>query len=70
MAKEYQQSEKNNSQLNDDGPDTPWAWEPQEIAQLEDALRKTHTERFRIMMRLIRIGKMLSNAKITHQKID
>ncbi len=69
MAKEYQQSEKNNSQLNDDGPDTPWTWEPQEIAQLEDALQKSHTERFRIMAKLMRRAIMLNNAKITRKKV-
>lgn len=70
MAKEYKPSDNNPSIVNDDGPNTPWTWEPQEIAQLQDALKMTHTERFRLMMRLIRIGRMLSNAKITHQKID
>ncbi len=70
MAKEYKQPEQNASILHDDGANTPWAWEPQEIAQLQDALKMTHTERFRLMIRLIRIGRMLSNAKVTHQKID
>lgn len=56
--------------LQDDGPGTSWPWEPQEIAQLQDALKMTHAERFRLMIRLIRIGNMLRKAKITHQKID
>jgi hypothetical protein len=69
MAKEYKQSEQNASILHDDGPDTPWSWEPQEIAQLQDALKMTHTERFRLMTKLMRRGIMLKNAKITYQKV-
>lgn len=70
MAKEYKQSEDNLSAVHDDGPNTPWTWDPQEIALLQDALKMTYTERFRLMTRLMRIGRMLSNAKVTHQKID
>jgi hypothetical protein len=69
MAKEYKPSEENPSILHDDGPGTPWAWEPQEIAQLQEALKMTHTERFRLMTKLMRRGIMLKNAKITYQKV-
>lgn len=32
------------------------------------ALKRTHTERFRFLMKLMRINKMLQSAKITHVK--
>jgi hypothetical protein len=69
MAKEYKQSEDNLSIVHDDGPNTPWTWETQEIAQLQDALKMTYTERFRLMAKLMRRGIMLKNAKITYQKV-
>jgi hypothetical protein len=69
MAKAYKQPEQNASILHDDGPDTPWAWEPHEIAQLQEALKMTYTERFRLMTKLMRRGIMLQNAKITYQKV-
>jgi hypothetical protein len=69
MAKEYKQYEHNVSMVHDDGPYTPWTWEPQEIAQLQEALKMTHTERFRLMTKLMRRGIMLKNAKITYQKV-
>ena len=36
--------------------------------KLRRALERTHTERFRFLMRLIRINRMLQSAKITHVK--
>jgi hypothetical protein len=35
-----------------------------EIAHLKEAAKRTYTERFRALMRLIRISSMISNAKI------
>ncbi|MBA3706641.1 MAG: hypothetical protein H0W84_12300 [Bacteroidetes bacterium] len=39
-----------------------------ESRKLEKALSRTHTERFELLMKLIRIDKMLKNAKIIHVK--
>jgi hypothetical protein len=70
MAHEYKQPEYNSSILNDDGDDTQWVWESHETAQLQESLKRTHTERFHLLMRMMRIGHMLSNAKVVHKKID
>jgi hypothetical protein len=37
-----------------------------ELARLKEAAKKTYTERFHALMRLIRISSMLSNAKIVY----
>jgi hypothetical protein len=34
------------------------------IAQLREAAKKTYTERFHTLMRLIRISSMISNSKV------
>jgi hypothetical protein len=67
MGKQYTQPEEA-SILNDDGGEAAY-WQQQEDAQLQEALQKTHTERFRIMIQLMKRGIMLSNAKITTQKV-
>ena len=43
-------------------------WEIAERKKIIEALNLSYTERFSIMMRLMRIDKMLSKAKITHKK--
>jgi hypothetical protein len=70
MANKYKQPEQNSSILNDDGADTQWVWEPHETAQLQESLKRTHAERFHLLMRMMRIGHMLSHAKVIHKKID
>jgi hypothetical protein len=37
-----------------------------ELARLKEAAKKTYTERFHTLMRLIRISSMLSKAKIVY----
>ncbi len=37
-----------------------------ESERLKRALARTHTERFKLLMKLIRIDKMLKSAKIIH----
>ncbi len=43
-------------------------WEIAEQKKIRAALSLSYSERFSIMMRLMRIDKMLSKAKITHKK--
>jgi hypothetical protein len=43
-------------------------WEIAEEKKIRAALSLSYSERFSIMMRLMRIDKMLSKAKITHKK--
>jgi hypothetical protein len=35
---------------------------------LKNRMNLTHTERFKLLMKLIRINKMMKSAKITHLK--
>lgn len=41
---------------------------PSEEEQLLRALKRTHTERFQVMTKLMRMNIMLSKAKITHHR--
>jgi hypothetical protein len=43
-------------------------WGLAEEKKIRAALQLSYSERFSIMMRLMRIDKMLSKAKITHHK--
>jgi len=62
--------EKNNTKhsilLEDKGVKD--VWEIAERKKIIAALNLSYSERFSIMMRLMRIDKMLSKAKITHKK--
>ncbi len=44
-------------------------WKAAEDRNLRESLKLSYTERFKIMTRLMRIGNMLSRAKITHRKM-
>lgn len=52
------------SQVNEPEAD----YEKAELDLLKEGMKRTHTERFQMMMKLIKVGRMLKNAKITHQK--
>jgi len=52
------------SQVNE--PDA--GYEKAELDLIRNALKLSHTERFEMMMRLIKTGIMLKNARITHQQ--
>lgn len=54
--------------LNDDGAVLD-LWKAAEKKSIRESLNLSYTERFRIMTRLMRIGIMLSRAKITHKKM-
>lgn len=58
----------NNIVLNDDGAIGD-LWKAAERKNLQESLSLSFTERFRIMTRLMRIGIMLSRAKVTHKKM-
>ena len=45
-------------------------YEKAELDLLKEGINRTHTERFQMMMKLIKVGRMLKNAKITHQKFN
>ena len=65
--------EKNNMKqpvqpiLHEDTSDKD-VWKIAEEKKIKAALSLSYSERFSIMMRLMRIDKMLSKAKITHKK--
>jgi hypothetical protein len=42
-------------------------YEKAEMDQLRDALKRTPSQRFDMLMQLIKVGIMLKNAKITHK---
>ncbi len=44
-------------------------WKAAEKRNIMESLSLSYTERFKIMMRLMRIEHMLSRAKITHKKM-
>ena len=44
--------------------------EEYETAKRREAILMSDEEKFRVFCRLMRIGKMLSTAKITHKKFD
>jgi hypothetical protein len=52
--------------LNDDAAQLD-LWKAAEERNLIESLKLSYTERFRIMTRLMRIGNMLSSAKVTHK---
>ncbi len=54
--------------VNDDGAEVD-SWKAGEEREIRRALNLTYTERFRLMMKLMRIGSMPSRAKITHKKM-
>ena len=58
----------NQNVLNGDGIGLD-IWKLAEEKSIRESLRLSHTERFRVMMRLMRIDNMLSRAKITHKKM-
>lgn len=43
------------------------SWKVAAENKIKRNLERTHEERFLVMMRLMRIGKMLSGAKVTHK---
>lgn len=64
--KKYHQQEPPFSVVNDDGEID--YWKAGEERDRRRALSLSYTERFRLMMRLMRIDIMLKNAKVTHKK--
>jgi hypothetical protein len=44
-------------------------FEKAEWDRLRAALKRSYTERFEVMMELIKTGLMLKNAKVTHKRI-
>lgn len=47
-----------------------YSYGPPEEEQLLRALKRTHTERFKVMTKLMKMNLMFSKAKISHQPID
>lgn len=57
-----------NNILNDDGHEIDY-WKAAEEKNIRESINLSHTERFKIMTVLMRIGNTLSRAKITHKKM-
>jgi hypothetical protein len=53
---------------HDDGDDN-LMWKLAEDDNIKQSLLLSYTERFKIMMQLMRMDNMLSMAKVTHKKI-
>jgi hypothetical protein len=64
--KEYKINDLPLSVVNDDG-DIDY-WKAGEERDRIESLKLSYTERFRIMMRLMRMDMMLRKAKVTHKK--
>ena len=45
-------------------------YEKQDKERLKEAILLSDTEKFRLFTRLMRIDKMMQNAKVTHKKIE
>ena len=56
--------------MNEIGEHREPDYEKAELDLIRDALKKTHEERFKTMMKLMRRGIMLKNAKIVHQPLS
>ena len=69
MAKEeYLKNSLSHTILNDEGS-SEFNWKIAEEKNIKHSLSLSHTERFRIMMQLMRMDNMLSKAKITHKRM-
>lgn len=58
-------SEENKNIAREPEPD----YEKAELDLLRDALKRSYTERFRMMTTLMKIGFMMKQAKITHKEM-
>lgn len=61
--KKKYENDQNPSQVNEPEAD----YEKAELDLIRNALKRSHSERFDIMMSLIKTSIMLKNAKVTHQ---
>ena len=66
--KENKQQEDTSNVINEDGGVNE-LYKAASERNIRLALSLNYTERFKIMMRLMRIDKMFSQAKITHKKM-
>lgn len=62
--KPYNYEFLNSQELNEKAPD----YEKAELDLLRDGIRRSYTQRFDMMMTLIKTGIMFKNAKIVHNK--
>jgi hypothetical protein len=67
-SKEYLPNDQKINIVHDDGDDI--YWKAAEEKRIRESILSSYTERFKIMMRLMRINNMLSRAKVTHKKLD
>lgn len=61
--KKYSIPKEDHQELNEPQAD----YEKAELDLLRDGIRSSYTERFEMMMKLIKVGIMLKNAKIIHK---
>jgi hypothetical protein len=66
--KEYLPDDKKLNIVHDDGDEI--YWKAAEEKRIRESILSSYTDRFKIMMRLMRIDNMLSRAKVTHKKLD
>ncbi len=63
FRKENTENDPHDSYVNEPQSD----YEKAELDLIRNALKRTHTERFEVLMSLIKTNIMLKKAKITHQ---
>ncbi len=69
IMEDYKSSERDSlNVLRDEGGNAD-LWKAAEEKKVRESLSLSYTERFKIMMRLMRIDNTLSRAKITHKKM-
>lgn len=64
-SKQYKQNENKASVLHEDAE----AYESLDIARRKQAILSSDTEKFKLFTKLMRISRMLKNAKVTHKKM-
>ena len=64
-SKQYKQAEDKANVLHEDAE----AYESLDIARRKQAILSSDTEKFKLFTKLMRISRMLKNAKVTHKKM-
>ena len=67
-SREYSHNDEQSKLFNEEEMDL--LWKAEEEKRIRESILSSYTERFLIMMRLMRIDNMLSRAKVTHKKMN
>lgn len=64
--KEYPKNEENQHQINEQDAEYN-AYQAEDDERLRQHLLLSYTDKYKLFRKMMRIGKMLASAKITHQ---